>query len=227
MKRSFLRIGAAICILGATLLTAGCGGGGGTASLRVVQASPDEGSVNVIVNSKTISTDIGYAGNTGYQSISSGSPNLQIVPTSSSTPIINQNLTIAASSETTVIVANYSANIEGLVLTDNNTDPPSGDIQLRVVNASPGIGSADVYFVPSGSSLSSIAPIITALGFETASSYQTLTAGTYQVFLTVPGTKNAYLSTGQITLTGGQIRTIVAINGASGGYTSITLADLN
>lgn len=223
---SFFRVFAGMGAVAALLLAPGCGSNG-NASLRVVQASPDTGEVNVLLNSKTISSDIGYAGSTGYISVDSGSPNLQVIPINSSTPIVNETVTLASTSNSTVIVANYAANVEGLVLSDNNTDPPSGDVQLRVVNAAPGISTADVYFVPSGSSLATIAPIITSLGFESASSYETLTAGTYQIFLTVPGTKNAYFSTGQITLTSGQIRTVVALNSTTGGYTSLTLADLN
>jgi hypothetical protein len=226
MMSRFFRIFAGIATVAALLLTPGCGSNG-NASLRVVQASPDTGQVNVLLNSKTISSDIGYAGSTGYISVDSGSPNLQVIPVNASTPIVNETVTLASSSNSTVIVANYAANVEGLVLSDNNTDPPTGDVQLRVVNAAPGISTADVYFVPSGSSLATIAPIITSLGFESASSYETLTTGTYQIFLTVPGTKNAYFSTGQITLTSGQIRTVVALNSTTGGYTSLTLADLN
>jgi hypothetical protein len=227
MKNGFFRLCAVACGLIVIGFSAGCGGGSGTTSLRVVQASPDTGQVSVVVNGKTVSNDIGYAGNTGYLSVNAGSPTLQVIPLNSTTPIVNQTLDLASGTETTVIVANYKANIDGLVLTDDNTAPAVGDIELRVVNASPGIGSADVYMVPSGSSLTTIAPIVTSLGFESTSSYQTLTAGTYQVFLTAPGTKSAYVSTGQITLTSGQIRTIVALNGPTGGYTSITLADLN
>lgn len=226
MMSSLFKICAGIGAVIAMSFAAGCGSNG-NAELRVVQASPDTGEVNVLLNNKTISSDIGYAGNTGYISVSAGSPNLQVIPINSSNPIVNETPELASSSQTTVIVANYAANVEGLVLSDNNTDPPAGDVQLRVVNAAPGISAADVYFVPSGSSLSTIAPIITSLGFESASSYETLTAGTYQIFLTVPGTKNAYFSTGQLTLTSGQIRTIVALNSTTGGYTSITLADLN
>lgn len=226
MMSSFFRVLAGMGAVAALLFAAGCGSNG-NASLRVVQASPDTGQVDVLLNSKTISSDIGYAGSTGYISVDSGSPNLQVTPINSSTPIVNETVTLASTSNTTVIVANYAANVEGLVLSDNNTDPPTGDAQLRVVNAAPGISTADVYFVPSGSSLATIAPIITSLGFESASSYETLTAGTYQIFLTVPGTKNAYFSTGQITLTSGQIRTVVALNSTTGGYTSLTLADLN
>jgi hypothetical protein len=227
MKNGFFRLCAGTFSLVAIVFAVGCGGSGGTTSLRVVQASPDTGQVSVLVNGTTVNSDLGYAGNTGYLSVNAGSPTLEVIPLNSTTPIVNQTLDLGSGTETTVIVANYKANIDGIVLTDDNTDPAVGDIELRVVNASPGIGSADVYMVPSGSSLTTIAPIITSLGFESASSYQTLTAGTYQVFLTAPGTKNAYVSTSQLTLTSGQIRTIVALNGATGGYTSLTLADLN
>ena len=209
------------------MLAAGCGSSSKTTSLRLVQASPDTGAVNLLVNGKTVSTDIGYAGNTGYVSVRAGSPKVQVDPINSSVAIVDQALTLMAASETTLMLTNYAASRKVLVLTDDNTAPAAGDAQLRVVNAAPGISAADVYAVPAGSSLSLIVPFSSALAFDSATSYQTLTAGAYQVFLTAPGTKSAYLSTGQITLVAGQIRTIVALNGAVGAYTSITLADLN
>ncbi len=211
----------------AIVFSASCGGGSGSSSFRVMQASPDEGSVNVLIDGQMQGTDIPYAGNTGYLPVGSGSRHIQVEPVNSSTPIIDENITIGSTTETTMIVANYSANVTGVVLTDGNTAPTTGDIEIRVVNASPGIGSADIYIVPSGSSLTTVAPVVSSLGFESATDYQTLVAGTYEVFLTAPGTKNAYLSSGQITLTSGQIRTLVAINGPTGGYSTVTLADLD
>jgi hypothetical protein len=64
--------------------------------------------------------------------------------------------------------------------------------------------------------------------FEQATTYLPFAAGSYEIYLTAPNTKSVYVDTGQISFTAGQNRTIVALNqSASGGFTSVTLADLN
>jgi hypothetical protein len=123
------------------------------------------------------------------------------------------------------MAANFSSSITGLVFTDDNTAPTSGNIKLRFINASPSLGPVDIYVVQPGTDLSSVSPTISSLSFQSASSYQTLTAGSYNVFFTAPGTKFAFISTGTLSLTSGQIRTLVTLNAQGGGFTSTTLTD--
>ena len=95
------------------------------------------------------------------------------------------------------------------------------------MNASPGLGTADVYVLAPGSSLSSASATVSNLNFKSASSYQSLTAGTYEVYLTQPGQISALIDSGPLTLTSQQIRTVVGLDGQSGGYTTAVLPDLN
>ena len=67
-------------------------------------------------------------------------------------------------------------------------------MKLRIINASPGLGRADVYIVAPGTDLTTVSPTISSLAFEVASSYQLLAAGTYEVFFTLPG-RNSLTST--------------------------------
>ncbi len=221
-------LGLATCSL--SFFLASCGGGGST-QLRVLNAIPDEPSVNVLLGSKTISSSLSYGANTGYDSESSGSQTLLIEPSSSTTALINQSISLGSGTETTVIAANYSANPSAIVLADDNTAPSSGDAGLRIVNAAPGMAAsqADIYIVTSGTGLTGATPLISSLAFLQASSYQTLVAGTYDVYFTYAGTKSTYPGAGPIgiTLTSGQNRTIVSLNNLSGEYSSLTLADLN
>lgn len=226
-----MRLGVGIgmlCVCGAALLAAGCGGGGGQTELRVLNASPNEGAINVLVDSNTVASSIGYATATDYISVKSGSRHLQIEPATSTTVAIDTSLNLASSTQTTVIAANFAANISPIILTDSTTaSTTSGDAQIRVVNAAPSIGTVDVYIVTPGTDLTTTTPVASSVAFQSSSGYTSEVAGTWEIFFTVPGTTFALLDTGPISFTSGQNRTVVALNGAAGGYSYISLADLN
>jgi hypothetical protein len=114
-----------------------------------------------------------------------------------------------------------------VVFTDNNAAPTSGNLNLRIINASPALGSADVYVVAPGTDLTTLSPTVTSLAVQSASGYTTLTPGTYEVYFTAPGQKFAFIDSGPQTWSAGQVRTVVGLDGQFGGYTSTVLADLN
>ena len=127
-----------------------------------------------------------------------------------------------------MIVANSSSSSSAIILTDDSTaSTTTGNIKLRIVNASPGIGTADVYVVPPNTNLNNVTPSVTSLGFESASAYLDIGAGTYNIVFTPPGSKFAVLFGGPVTFNPGQNRTIVAQNSLSGGFAISTLNDLN
>jgi Domain of unknown function (DUF4397) len=95
------------------------------------------------------------------------------------------------------------------------------------VNASPALGTADVYVLAPGSSLSSASATVSSLNFESASGYQSLSAGTYEVYFTQAGQKSAMIDSGPLTFTSQQIRTVVGLDGQSGGFETAVLSDLN
>jgi hypothetical protein len=87
--------------------------------------------------------------------------------------------------------------------------------------------SADIYVVAPGTSLTAVSPTISSQSFESASSYLPLTADSYEIYFTAPGQKASYIDSGPLTFTTGQVRSLVGLDGLSGGYTSTLLADLN
>jgi len=234
MPGQFPRVAAALFGLGLVLTTVACGGGSGQAHLRVLLASPTVSGVDVYVDDKSVFTSLAYGANTGYITVISGTRHLQILPAgSTSNPIVDESVTSTSSGEATVVVEGLSPNVSGLVLTDDDTAPAADTAMLRLVNAAPNMGTADVYVVAAGSSLISGQPTVPELAYGAVSSYQTLTIPTtsttqvFSVFFTKPGTTQAVLATGPITFSSGQIRTVVALNNLNGGFTFVTLADLD
>jgi hypothetical protein len=96
-----------------------------------------------------------------------------------------------------------------------------------VINASPTLGSADVYIVTSGTSIAGMTPTVSNLAYQAASGYQSLAAGSYQVVFTPPGQQLPVVTTNAQSFASGQVRTVVALDAQGGGFTTAVLSDKN
>jgi hypothetical protein len=208
------------------LVVAGCGGGGST-RFRFMNAVPDEANLEVLVNGTSVSNNVAYGTTNGYQSIKSGSQQVVIEPSGSTTALVTQSISFPSGADTTVIASNFSSNISAFVLTDDNSAPVSGNFKLRIVNSAPGLGPADVYIVAPLTDLNTVSPTITSLAFNSASGYQSLTGGSYEIVLTAAGQKFPAVDTGSLTLSSGQVRTFVGLNSQTGGFSYTMLQDVN
>ena len=217
---------AGLLCLGTILLIAGCGGGGNT-RLRVMNAVPDESSLNVLVDSTSVSSNLAYGTSTGYLSEKSGSRQVTIEPSGTSSTLLQQSITLGSGTDTTVISSNFSSEVANLVLTDDNSAPASGDFKLRIINASPSLGPADVYVVTPGTALTTVSPTVSNLSFGAATAYQSLTGGNYEIELTSVGQKFAAVDTGTLAFSSGQVWTFVGLNNPQGGFTYTRLQDVN
>ena len=135
MARRFVQYVIGLFSLLVIAVTVGCGTGG-TANLRVLNASPDEPQINVLVDSKTVNGGLAYLANTGYISMSAGPRHLQVEAVSSTTPIVDTGLSLDARTNTTVVVTGTTV-IDAMVLTDRTTAVNSGTTLMRLVNAAP------------------------------------------------------------------------------------------
>jgi hypothetical protein len=198
-------------------LATGCGSS--SAHIRLLNAIPIPSSLDMLIDGKNVASSIPYGAASGYISVASGSRHLQI-ETTGSTPFVDE--TVKVSGNVTVLDTTSGAT----VLTDNNSAPASGDASIRIVNASFNIGTVDVYIVTSGTAIGTT-PTFSSLGVGSASTYDAVAAASYQIFFTQPGTQNVLLSTNTLSFASGQVRTVVALDGQTGGVTTSVLADVN
>ena len=204
----------------ALLFAIGCGSS--SAHVRVLNAIPIQSNIDMLIDTKDVAAAIPYGSVSGYITVSSGSRHIQIEPTGSSTPFVDQNISVSSGSYDTILETSNGAT----VLTDSHSSPSSGNISIRVINASTILGPVDVYVVTSGNAMGST-PSFSNIAVSSASGYTTVAGGTYIVYFTTPGTTNVLLSTGTLTFSSGQVRTVVAMDGQTGGDTTTVLADLN
>lgn len=208
----------------AILAIAGCGSGG--SKLRVLQGSPFQPSVSVLINGNTVSSALAYGADSGYLAVSSSTPHLQIQLPNAATPILDQMPTLSGANSTFVTFTGPSG-FTGFLVPDNNAAPSSGNANLRVLSGSPNLASADVYILQPPASISGVSPTVSGVAFQSATNYQSLVAGTYDVVLTLPGSKIIVVDSGTISLSAGQVRTVATIATAAGGSMGVVLADLN
>ena len=182
-----------------------------------------QSSLDMLISSKSVATGVIYGAGSGYASVSSGSPNLQIENTGTTNVLVNQTISLPSKSDNTILTTGSGT----VVLSDDNTAPSSGNIKIRVINASPTLGTADVYVVPSGTGITPGSPTFAGLAYQAASGYQSLAAGSYEVIFTQQGQASAVIDSNPLSFSGGQIRSVVGLDGQSGGFTTAVLSDLN
>ena len=216
----------AVTVLLLLTLIVGCSSGSKT-RFRLMNAVPDESSLEVLVNSTSVANNVAYGTSTGYQSVKSGSQQVAIEPSGSSTALLTQSISFSSGTDTTVIASNFSSNIAALVLADDNTAPASGNFKLRIVNSAPGFGPADVCIVAPSTDLNTVSPTLGNIVFDSASGYHSLTAGSYEIVFTPVGQKFPAIDTGSLSFSAGQVRTFVGLNSQSGGFSYAMLQDLN
>jgi hypothetical protein len=210
------------------------------AQVRVVHAISDGPALDIEVNTTKVFTNIAFTNvqptPPAYTKVASGSVTLEAVDTGTTTAVIgNTTASLSGSSQYTVVMAGFLNGTGATAPTfysikDNNTAPTSGNVEFRIIDASPSSpGTVDVYIVPPGTNITSVTPQISALAYTQASTYQSLAAGTYSVIVTTSGSKNEFISQDFALPTAGMIRTLVLVDNTGGGLPAswLELSDLN
>ena len=217
----------ALCV--AIVSTIGCGGSSDTTQqLRVVMASPDAPPVDILIDGNQVGTALAYTNSTAYLSVKTGSHRVQALTVSNSTSVFQQSISVTAGANQTLLLTGPVAHVNSVLLTDGastTTTINTGKGQVRVANASPAMGAADVYIVNAGTSISGATPAASNLAVDQANAYQVESIGNFEVFMTQPGTNNVYLNSGPLAVTQSQFLTVVALNGVGGGFNYIVLTD--
>jgi hypothetical protein len=222
-------LGAALFCLGSFLLAAGCGSGG--SRFRYLQAATaPQGNVDLNVDGKTISTNVGYGVAGSYQSTSSGSHQFEVFLTGTTTnPFFNGSAPVNKGDNTVITMGTFST-MSMSVFQDDNTVPTSGDVKLKFIHAAPTAGAVDVYIITPNSGIGGLAPQLSGLQYQKNAGPLNITAGGYEVVMTQAGTQNPIQGLDiQYTWTAGQVRTIVILDSSTGGapYNQLVLTDAN
>jgi LPXTG-motif cell wall-anchored protein len=187
------------------------------ARVRVVHASPDAPAVDVWVDGSVAFSNAPFKGITDYASLAPATYNVQVTPTGATEPVvIDADLTLEANTDYTVVAVGLLAEIEPLVLVDNNSAPAAGKAHVRFVHASPDAPAVDIAVANGGPVLFSNVP------FKGVGNYLPVDAGTYDLEVRVAGTETVALEVPGVALADGTVYTIFAMGLAGGGEPALT-----
>jgi LPXTG-motif cell wall-anchored protein len=213
MKRLFVL--SAVLVLSLALATSALADSH-MARVRVVHASPDAPAVDVWVNGAVAFSNAPFQGITDYAELAPDSYQVQVSPTGATEPIvIDATLDLAGGTDYTVVAVGQLADIEPLVLVDNNSAPASGKAHVRFVHASPDAPAVDIAVANGGPVLFSNVP------FKGVGDYLPVDAGTYDLEARLAGTDTVALSVPGVSLADGAVYTIFAM-GLAGGEPALT-----
>ncbi len=175
------------------------------ANVLVAHASPNAPGVDLLVDgSKQNSAALSFPSNTGYLKVESGSRNVKVNVSGTSTTVINADVALEKDKNYSVFAIDSVSKISALVLTDDLTAPASGKAHVRFVHLSPDAPAVDVAVASSG------AVVFGNKSFKEYTAFTPLDAGTYNLDVRVAGTSTVALVLPAITLEAGKIYTVFA-----------------
>jgi|SRR5208337_2484856 len=225
------------------LLTAGCGSSG-QSQIRMINAIPDGQPADIYINGTRVVKNFTFgqvypaaATPASYVPVNSGTASVQAFPPAQTTNPVSPTgpVTLVGATEYTVLAAGLEvSDYPPVLLTDDNTPPSAGNVELRIINASLNspTNGVDVYIVPPGADIVNYQAQISGLSYTQASTYQPITfaAGGYAVIFTAKQSKQVIFSW-PFTPQSGSITTFVLMDNAGGNSgmsdTPLVLNDLN
>ena len=175
-----------------------------TSKVLVTHASPDAPGVDVLVDNAIAVTNLTFPNSIpSYATLNSGTRNIKVNVTGTSTTALQANLPLVADKNYSVFAVNNVASIEAVVLEDNLTSPASGKAHVRFIHLSPNAPAVDI-------TLTNGTVVFGDYIFKEASAFTPLDAATYNLQVRLAGTSTVVLDLPNIALTAGKIYTVFA-----------------
>lgn len=178
------------------------------ANVMVVHASPNAPAVDVRVNNNVAKANLAYPTNTGYLAVNSGSTNLKVSPTGTTTYVIDANVTLEAGKNYSVFAIDSVSKIKAAVIGDDLTAPAAGKAHVRFFHLSANAPAVDI--AVTGGPVVFGNRTFNDQGTNNRTAFTPLDAGTYNLEVRVAGTNTVVLSLPNIALQSGKIYTVFA-----------------
>lgn len=199
--------------------------------LRALHASPDAPPVNISVNGTQALGNVDYAQGSGFLPVATASHvQVEAIIPGGNAVVIDENLSLAYSTDYTVIAVGQVAAPVGALIISNPTAPiAAGKARAQVVHAAPGAPPVDVYVTAPGASLAgSTAVNDSPLAYQQYTGRAELPAGSYQIRVTLAGDASAVVFTsGTLNVVAGADLLFAAVPNTGPGPSPIRLVALD
>lgn len=197
----------------------GCGGSsdGGTASVRVLNATHDHGAIDFYTADTLQLSAIAEGAASTYLSLDEGSYTFKVKPAGTSTTAITNSMSMSKDTAYTLVAYNNGTTMSTTYFTDSQSAPTSGTAALRVFNGASSSGYIDVYVTAPDADFATAAATASSVASASITSYVEVTKGTYRIRVTGYGDKSDLrLDIPSVTLSDQQITTLM-LTGTAGG----------
>lgn len=200
-------------LAGLALTACGGGGGSGTASVRVVNATLSHPSVNLLVSASPAASGVAADTVSSYIGIPSGSPMLQVNDTASGTSLATTTPSLSGDLHYAVVAFENAGTVRTAVIGEDTAAPAAGSASLRVFDTTSDAGALDVYVTAPTVDLATVTSptfSVNATNAVQASGFSTFAPGTYRVRVTGAGDRSDMrLDIPSVTLASLQIATVI------------------
>jgi hypothetical protein len=167
------------------------------AHVRFFNALVDGGAINVTIGDQSPVTGLPFEGLTTYQDITSGNQRVTITVGGGASTIVDTTTLFTDDAFSTYLIFGTSAGPSPVLISDvvPNT-PGSGLFVLRAINAAFSSAGLDVYVTSPGAPLANMSPNVSNLAYGSQSAFLLFNAGSYQVRMTLPNSKQVIYDAG-------------------------------
>lgn len=174
------------------------------ARVRAVHASPDTPPVDVLVDGQVAVSNLAFKEASAYAPVvATDGPAFTITATGTQTAILQVSPALQRGTDYTLMAVNNRADIEPLLLTDNQAPPQPGNAKVRLVHASPNAPVVDI--------LVDGEVVASDVAFKDSSDYLQLAAGDHSVAIRDAANDTNVIET-TVTVEDGGIYTVAAVN---------------
>ncbi|HEX6790820.1 MAG TPA: DUF4397 domain-containing protein [Candidatus Krumholzibacteria bacterium] len=186
------------------------------ANLRAIHLSPDAPEVDIYFNGNATPsvTDLAFNEGTAFLSVDAGTYDVAIAPANTSVggAVLTVNdVDLDANKRYTAVAFSPVASIGALLLTDDLSTPPAGQIRVRAIHTASAVGQVDIWNIPA---VGSPTILYENVDFGVAGGYLTIPAGAYTLGFDVNNDGTPELTFTTPSLAAGTVANIFAVSNA-------------
>lgn len=171
------------------------------ASVRVLNLMTDAPGIDVQVNGSPAFSNVAFQAVTGYQSYNNETTSFSVNLTGSTSTLVSFSYPLAGEQPYTLLLYGTTVAPQLTLISEVASAPTNGNIQLAVFNAAQNNSSVDIYINPPGTDITTVNPNFYSVIYGGTTFNLAFPPGTYQVQVTIAGTKTVIYDSGGSALT--------------------------